>query len=66
MWFNNQQGHSVKLRYSVCLSVLLAAAAPQAAVAAGVEVTLDTNLPVGPTGLLFHKGAFYGGAVVGV
>ncbi len=56
----------MKLRYSVCLSVLLAAAATQTAVAAGVEVTLDTNLPVGPTGLLFHKGAFYGGAVIGV
>ncbi len=37
-----------------------------AAMAAGVEVTLQPDLPSQPTGLQFNKGAFYGGAVVGV
>ncbi len=41
-------------------------AAPQAALAAGVEVTLDASLPVAPTGLTFRKSVFYGGAIAGV
>ena len=34
--------------------------------AAGVEVTLQPDLPALPTGLQFDKNAFYGGAVLGV